>query len=531
MVKKPKAVAINGVEFRPMPGVSYKWDYLKAAKMVNDGVDFRSVYRPLILDDLFFLLYFVVKPFNPGETSMCNHPFVVNTCREVESGPGDYTLDIWAREHYKSSIITIAETIRYILANPGAAVGIFSYARPVAKKFLFTIKEILTRETMLIKCFPDVLYEDPVKESPLWSLDEGIIVKRSGSRKEATVSAWGLVEGMPTGLHFDRRVYDDIVTEDIAESIDTMEKVKLKFDSSQNLGTIMGHHRVVGTYYHYSDPLTYIRDKKGLDGRSKYHVRLKPATVDGSASGVPVLLPQGRFDDLKLTRTFNCQQLLNPVPESNQKLKSEYLIEIPPEKVPANIYKFMLVDQAGDMESNKKVGDSWAIGVVGVEPKIDDIGASNIYILDLFISPASESGAINEIVRMYVRNGVILQLGVEKVGITTTHVHVANALRARGRYVSEENGSLVLLRPAGRTKQKMIESALSWPLNNGKMHIVTSIPYVYRERLKMEMDNFPYWSHDDGLNMLAYLNDMIRDYAFPKNDMSFDYAPAEIGVV
>jgi len=41
-----------------------------------------------------------------------------------------------------------------------------------------------------------------------------------------------------------------------------MEKVKNKFDSSQNLGTETGVHRVVGTYYHHLDPLTHVRDIK-----------------------------------------------------------------------------------------------------------------------------------------------------------------------------------------------------------------------------------------------------------------------------
>jgi hypothetical protein len=273
---------------------------------------------------------------------------------------------------------------------------------------------------------------------------------------------------------------------------------------------------VVGTFYHHNDPLCYIRDKKdAITGESKYTMRFKPATHDGTASGKPVLLSQRRLDDLKSTKTFNAQQLLNPTPEGTQSLNPDYLKEIDIKDIPSEIYKFMLIDQAGDLASNKKAGDSWAIGVVGVQPFIDDLGASDIYILDLFISPASESEAIEQAVRMYMRNGFILQIGVEKVGISTTHVHIQNALRAKGRYVSEESKSLVLLRPANREKVKMIESALSWPLNNGKIHISKQVSNAFQERLRTEMKNFPYW-HDDGLNMLAYLNDMIKDFRFPR---------------
>jgi hypothetical protein len=142
------------------------------------------------------------------------------------------------------------------------------------------------------------------------------------------------------------------------------------------------------------------------------------------------------------------------------------------------------------------------------------LGQSRVFVEDLWISPAGESEAIDQIVRMYLKAGMIMKLGVEKVGIATTHLHVANALKAYGRHVSfDAGGNGVLLRPAGRNKKKMIESALAWPMNNGKIFYSTACPSNFIDRLKMEMRNFPVW-HDDGINMLAYLYDVLRDYWF-----------------
>jgi hypothetical protein len=504
-------IVINGQKFEPRADCRYKWDYgIVASKIASKEWPERDAIRSLILDDLFFIVHFVLR------IPTANHPFVVKACRDVEMGPKDYTLDVWAREHFKSTIITIAETIQFTLKNPDEATGIFSYVRPVAKKFLFSIKETFQNERVLAYSFPDVVWENCEKEAPLWSLDEGLILKRSTNRKEPNISAWGLVEGMPTGFHFGRRVYDDISTEDIAESPDMMEKVKTKFDSSQNLGTDDGHHRVIGTYYHYADPLTYIKGINTPEGESKYHLRFRPGSDDGTAAGTPVFVSQRRWEDLRLTRTFNCQQLLDPSPVADQKLNPELFQKIERRLIPKDVYRFMLIDQAGDLESAnvRKKMDSWAVGVVAVEPFTDDIGQSRVILEDVWITPASESEAIDQIVRMYLKAGMIMKLGVEKVGISTTHLHIANTLRAYGRYVSwEPGGNGVLLRPAGREKKKMIESALAWPLNNGKLYYSDECPSNYIDRLTMEMRNFPFW-HDDGINMLAYLYDILRDYSF-----------------
>ena len=511
------SVTINGIDFDPIPGIRYKHDYVAAMRKVAEGYtdengkwDELSVCRALMLNDLWFLLYFGMG------YKTANHPFVVKVCREIEDGPKSFTLDIWAREHFKSAILNKAETIQFVLRNPEKSTGIFSYIKPLAKKFLFEIKETFNNSSFLNKCFPDVLWGvgRAAKEAPLWALDEGIIVRRKTNMPEPTVSAWGLTEGMPIGMHFDRRVYDDISTEDMCRSIDMMEQVKTKFDSSQNIGKEGGIHRVIGTYYHHSDPLNFIRDKKDLNGNPKYHVRIKPATHDGTANGKPVLFSQAHLDELKGDRTFNFQQLCDPTPATEQKLMFEYLNPIEPKFIPRDLFRVVIVDQAGDADSNKGGDtDPWAVLVAGIEPVTDDLGQSRVFIENIWAEVAGESEAIDQIIRMYLDGGMIERVGVEKVGISSTHIHVAQALKARGRHVEfSDNGRSngVLLRPAGRNKKKFIEGALAWPINNGKVFLSNAIPECYRERLRTEMRNFPFW-HDDILNTMAYIYDILKN--------------------
>jgi hypothetical protein len=204
--------------------------------------------------------------------------------------------------------------------------------------------------------------------------------------------------------------------------------------------------------------------------------------------------------------------LIDPTPVGVRKLDGDKIVEVEPTRIPRNLLKFMAIDPAGDDKDGK--GDSWAFGVIGLDLHMDDIGASDIYILDLIISPMREEEAPEEIARMYMRNGFIQQVGVEKVGQSTTELHVANTLKKYGRFISQDNRTLKILRPAGRNKASRIEKALPFPLYNSKIHISKDVPSAYRERLRIEMDQFPFGQHDDGLDMLTYFYEMIRDYHF-----------------
>jgi hypothetical protein len=285
------------------------------------------------------------------------------------------------------------------------------------------------------------------------------------------------------------------------------------FDMSANLGREGGRHRVIGTTYSHQGLLVYLQNKKLNDGTLVYKTRIKTATVDGTENGPSAFLSEGRMAELRTNpRMFRSQQLINPTPQGSETLDWSLAREVNHSELPKRLYKFMVIDGAG--ERMDRTGDSWAILVVGVEPFRDDIGASSLYLLDACIQPMSMVEALDTIVKMYCKHGRILKLGIEKVGMSTTEIHVANALRAKGRYVTVDNGGLVILRPAGRSKSERIEGNLAWPLKNSKIHISTDVQVGYRERLKTEAQRFPYW-HDDGLDAFAYVLDIVKTYRFP----------------
>ena len=497
------------VKFEPIPDVQYAHDYIAMFEKIASGeLQEIPTLRYLIKNDLWFILHFVLKMPN------VNHPFVIQNCWEVETGPKDKTLDIWAREHIKSHTITIAETIQCVLKYPERSNGIFCYVKGLAEKFLLSIKEVLTKNEILVTCFPDVLYKDPERDAPLWSLEKGIIVKRKSNPPWPSVGAYGLIEGMPVGIHLERRVYDDIITQDICENYDVMEKVKTKFDMSLSLGTDGGVHRVVGTYYNYDDPLVYIKNKTQIRDKNKplYHFRFKPATEDGSPNGKSVFLSEEYLDDLKKSKTFNTQYLLNPSPTETKKLNKDCLVITKPEDLPERLFIFLLVDPSG----KKGTGDPVAILLIGVNPDKDDNGASNIYILNAVIEKYPLPEFIKQVTFMYLNGGRILRLCVEEVGQSTTEVHIREKLESKNIYISIENGGIQIYKPSKRQKTARIEE-LSVPLINGKIHCSTAVPQKYIDIIKKEMEDFPFSNDDHAIDALSYfVIDTLPDYPFPK---------------
>lgn len=510
-----EVLVINDMPFIKVPGAKYRHSPERIIEILNTQhtdkpIEERqhALWRQLIAEDLWFVVYFVLK------IPIANHPFVVAACREVESGPQTNTLDLWAREHFKSTILTVAETIQRVVRDPEERIGIFSYSQRIALQFLKQIKTVLESSQFLKDAYPDVLFQDPERESPAWGDEVGLVVKRKSFPKEATIEAWSILQGMPTSKHFTGRIYDDIMTKDFADSPDVLQNLKDNFDSSQNLGVDGGWHRVIGTPYRYDDIYAYLEEKKLPNGEPAYFTRKKPATHDGTPSGRPVFISEERNAFLQTNPVeYAAQQLIDPSPQQWQKLDERCLEDVLPIEIPKQLWKFMLVDPAGDGEKTVRKGDAWAMAVIGIEPFRDDVGFSDIYILDMVLRSMPETDAYREVVNMYGRNGWILKLGVEKVALSTTEVHVSNALRSKGRIVTIDNGGIELLRPAGRSKVSRISNHLAWPLNNGKIHISTAVPKETRDRLRMEMKRFPNW-HDDGIDLLAYVYDLAKNYRF-----------------
>jgi hypothetical protein len=133
-------------------------------------------------NDRFFLLTVLM-----GRTDLC-HPWLFDRCREVERQPYG-CLDLWARAHGKTSIITIGGAIQDVLCDPETTIAVFSATKPLAQEILSAIKNEFETNEHLKEIYHDVLYANPrtkgVDGRPAkWSLARGITVKRRGKPRK-----------------------------------------------------------------------------------------------------------------------------------------------------------------------------------------------------------------------------------------------------------------------------------------------------------------------------------------------------------
>jgi len=286
-------------------------------------------------------------------------PWMYERCREVESNP-DECIDLWARDHYKSTWITFAGSIQEILNDPEITIGIFSHTRPIARGFSVQIKRELETNERLKQLYPDILYDNPQREAPRWSAD-ALVVKRKSNPKEATVEAWGMVDGQPTSTHFALLIFDDVVTIESVNTPDQIIKTTNAWEIAQNLGRSTNPRRWhIGTRYNFADTWGVLLGRKFLTPR------IYPATDDGTMDGKPVFLSPEVWEKKKKESsvyTIACQQLMNPIAGSEQVFKPEWIRYWAIRPRTLNVY--IMVDYAGSRTSTGS--SNTAMTVIGVD--------------------------------------------------------------------------------------------------------------------------------------------------------------------
>jgi len=459
--------------------------------------------RQLCLNDLFFLLF-----IGCNRADM-NHDWIFARCREVQNEPNGY-LDLWSRGHYKSSIITFGLTIQDILNDPEQTFGIFSFTRPIAKAFLSQIKTEFEINGFLKKLFADILYLDPKKEAPKWSLDDGIIVKRKGNPKESTVEAWGLVDSQPTSRHWNKIIYDDVVTE---RSVTTPEQILKSTDGwrmSLNLGSDRpdlppAKRRYAGTTYHMNDTYATVKEVKAAIPR------VYPATEDGTFAGKPVLWTKEQFDKkVEEMGTFiaAAQLLLNPMADKAQSFDKEWLRFY--DRM-VNFDKWNIYITCDAANAKKKTSDYTVFVVLGLAPD------NNYYLMHAVRDRMNLPERTNLLFTL-VRQWRPIHVGYEEYGLMADIQHI--------KYVQEQENYRFHIIPLGGPMPKPDRIKRLVPvLQKNRLWLPHRMQFIsqdgkihdfIKEFVDQEYLTFPVCAFDDSLDALSRILDEDMKAEFPK---------------
>ena len=487
--------------FPAVYGVEYKRDYNDFWALFYDTESLErrlDILRDQFASDLFFMVFYGLGRWDINDWGKQTQ-WIVDVCQEIESGPQTDTLDLWARGHYKSTIITQGRTLQELLTQENLSVGIFSHTRPIAKSFMLPIKTAFESSILLKASFRDVLWADPRRQAPAWSMDDGLVLMRESTSNTNSLEAWGLIDGMPTGKHFGLRVYDDVVTEKSVTTPEMLQKVEDSLRMSDNLGTVEGgRQRFVGTIYHHADPYR-TRLTQAQKGVYPWHLRVKPwydpkrVAKEGRQ---PVLISLKAILEKRVKQgpyIFACQQELDPTNEEMQTFKRawlRYYSVLPPVRT-----KYLFVDPAN---SKKKNSDYTVMALVSID-------AMKNRFLEYLVRDRLNLGERWKVMASIVRQHPdIITVYYERYGKDADCYYHNEQMQREGLFFP-------LTEIGGQTTKEDRIKRLVPVFEQGKFRLPERLYYngrdVIAELLDEEFDTFPFSRTDDMLDCIARIED------------------------
>ena len=479
--------------------------YAKLAAETPRGEQ-HATMRALALRDLYYLLTVVC-----GRQDM-RHDWVHARVREVEGKP-DWMLDLWARRHFKTTLVTFGLTLRDILRNRERRVMILSFNKATAVSFMSQLKRELEINELLKWLFPDVLWANPDTQAPRWSERDGIVVRRRQNPKEASCEAYGLVDGQPVGRHPDLVVYDDVVTRDAVSSPEMIAKTTQAFQESLALGAATATRRAVGTRWHYADPY------EAMIKAGTFSPRIYPAR---DASGIPVLLSEDQLKQLWRDMgpaVYSAQMDLDPRKGLEERGFSEQNVRYYRSHNDGHgMNRYIVVDPAN---SRKRDSSYTAMAVIGLGTD------QNYYWLDGLRDRLGLPERIKALFALH-RRWKPLAVGYECYGTQEGDIDLIKAEQERINYrftVIPLRGRESKDDRIPRLEPSYAERRWYWPEKLLKTRAETGQFDLVQEFLHEEYLAYPYGRHPDMLDAMSRILDPDLLVTWPKPE---DFSTADL---
>ena len=464
----------------------------EVAKVQSLGERQIKLLRDKCKEDLFFLASGVL---GYKDVNIQTHG---GLCRFLEREPSPRRMVLMPRGHLKSTLCTIADSVRLALRNPDECrVLIMNETEDNAIGFLAEIKAHFVQNDMLRTLFPEIIPEKISGPGSTWSATMASL-RRGTGYKEGT---WSAVGGKTAAVsrHFTHIKVDDIigleakrsptVMKAALEVIDNLDPLLINLDEDiiDFIGTRKLIHDAYAHVMHlYEGELKIFRRRPLEDGEPIFPQKftrdrllriklLRPEFYAAEYENDPVG---------KGVRDFDVGKVKKFVFANN----GDVVWKDTAEQVRRWPLESLNIVIAADPNSGELTAPDFAgIIVSGVSPE------DQIFVLETWSDRVTPTDIVDKILELAKKWGPRV-VGIEQAGQQSTRFYFAKKAREEG-----QNFAVIPLKPKNRDKGVRIRNSLEPIINAGRLYVLATQTTMLRQ-----IEFHPDLENDDEIDPLAY---------------------------
>jgi predicted phage terminase large subunit-like protein len=430
-------------------------------------------------------------------------------------------LNMIPRGHLKTTIVTFAHTIQWIINYPDIRILLYTHTDGRGKEFMSEIRKKFTDCDSFRYLFPE--HVPWGKEANEFGNQEFFDTKARRKWVKEHTCSYLTTNSAKSGGHWDVVKADDAVDSTTVITPGAIETTRKEFGAVGPLvethahavrGEMSGWRDLTGTFYDFSDLnySTYETEKEKPEDKRIWSLNVQSAVTNGLNLDDPdatFLWPErcGRKklkeiedDPTQGPGVLASQYLMNPIPPGAGLIESQdEIIWMPRKELEENYARhslYVAVDLAG-MEQSKKNSDNDFTAIT-----LGGFKNGHLYIHSIYHGRPNPQQVIEEMFSLYKRHPRISRFKIEK----EAHARVLLPfLKAEESKRDIWLPIMEITRDNQQSKQQKIRGLQPW-FKRGMIHFANDLPC--KMAIINEIMRFPKFNHDD---ILDTIYDLMSD--------------------